>query len=436
MRNKIPHHIARTLLTTSAATLAGVGMAAAESPALDSGDTAWMLISTALVLFMIPGVALFYGGLVRGKNVLSTLMMVIGVLTVISVQWVLVGYSLAFGPDIGGVIGSLSHIGLKGISQSAGSYADTIPGILFVLFQGMFAIITPTLFVSAFVERGKFSAFLIFTVLWSTLVYDPVAHWIWGKGGWIANLGALDFAGGNVVHITSGMTALVAAIYLGKRKGFKEVTMEPHNIPMAVLGAGMLWFGWFGFNGGSALTSGGLAANAFVTTHMSAAAAGLTWTLLSWRHMKPSALGLATGAVAGLVAITPAAGFVGILDSIIIGAGAGVVCYYALLFRIRKGVDESLDAWAVHGMGGVWGGLATGIFASAAVNPGGSNGLLYGNPGLLFTQAVSIAAVIIYAVTVSIILLKIVDSTIGLRVKEDEEAVGLDLSQHGERAYA
>jgi Amt family ammonium transporter len=364
-------------------------------------------------------------------------MMVLGVLAVISIQWVLFGYTLAFGEDIGGLIGGLNHLGLAGIGQAPNpGYAATIPGLAFMIFQAMFAIITSTLFVSAFVERGRFSAFLVFVFLWSTLVYDPVAHWVWGVGGWLRNLGALDFAGGNVVHITSGMSALVIAIYLGKRKGYGDTPMEPHNIPMAVLGAGLLWFGWFGFNGGSALASGGLAASAFVTTHISAAAAALTWMLLAWKDRRPSALGLATGAVAGLVAITPAAGFVSPMSAIAIGAGAGVICYYALLFRIGKGVDESLDAWAVHGVGGTWGALATGIFASLAVNSDGANGVIYGNFSQLLIQAVSIVAVIIYSVAVTLILLKVVDATIGLRVKSEEEAVGLDISQHGERAYA
>jgi Amt family ammonium transporter len=413
-----------------------IGTVSAES-IVDTGDTAWILISSALVLLMIPGVAFFYGGLVRGKNVLSTLMMVLGVLAVITLQWVLFGFSLAFGTDIGGFIGGLSHLGLSGIGlQPHSEYAATIPGLAFMIFQAMFAIITPTLFVSAFVERAKFSAFLLFAFLWSTLVYDPVAHWVWGSGGWLGNLGALDFAGGNVVHITSGMSALVIALYLGKRKGYGDIPMEPHNIPMAVLGAGLLWFGWFGFNGGSALSSGGLAANAFVNTHVSAASAALIWMLLAWKDRRPSALGLATGAVAGLVAITPAAGFVGPIAAIAIGTGAGVICYYALLFRINKGVDESLDAWAVHGVGGTWGALATGIFASLAVNPDGANGLLHGNPSLLLIQAASIIAVIVYTVTITLVVLKIVDATIGLRVRDEEEAVGLDISQHGERAYA
>lgn len=413
------------------------GTVFAAEEAVNTGDTAWILVSSALVLLMIPGVAFFYGGLVRGKNVLSTLMMVLGVLAVLTIQWVLFGYSLAFGPDIGGFIGGLFHLGLSGVGQAPNlEYAATIPALAFMIFQAMFAIITPTLFVSAFVERGRFSSFLVFVFLWSTLVYDPVAHWVWGAGGWLGNLGALDFAGGTVVHITSGMSALVIALYLGKRRGYGETPMEPHNIPMAVLGAGLLWFGWFGFNAGSALASGGLATNAFVTTHISAATAALTWMLLAWKDRRPSALGLATGAVAGLVAITPAAGFVGPLAAIVIGAGAGVFCYYTLLFRIGKGVDESLDAWAVHGIGGTWGALGTGIFASLLVNPDGANGLLYGNLTQLITQAIAVVAVVVYTVAVTWVLLKVVDATIGLRVKEEEEAVGLDISQHGERAYA
>jgi Amt family ammonium transporter len=415
--------------------IANIGVVSAAEGDVDTGDTAWILVSSALVLLMIPGVALFYGGLVREKNILSTLMMVLAILGIVSIQWALFGYSLAFGPDIGGFIGGLAHIGLKGVGQAPSDYASTVPGLAFMIFQAMFAIITPTLFVSAFVERGKFSGFIAFVLLWATFVYDPVAHWVWG-GGWLGTLGALDFAGGTVVHLTSGMTALVVALYLGKRRGYGEISMEPNSVPMAVLGAALLWFGWFGFNAGSALSSGGLASNAFVTTHLSAAAAAVSWTILSWRHRAPSLLGFATGAVAGLVAITPAAGFVGPLAAIGIGLAAGGFCYYALLFRVKKGIDESLDAWAVHGVGGAWGALATGIFASTLINPAGADGLLSGNFPQLVSQIIAVVAVLVYTVVLTWALLKIVDATIGLRVSEDEEVVGLDLSQHGERAYS
>lgn len=401
---------------------------------INSGDTAWLLMSAALVMLMIPGLALFYGGMVRGKNVLSTLMMSFVLLGVIGVLWVLYGYSLSFGSDIGGLIGGLDFLGLKNVGQGpSDSYATTVPHLAFMMFQGMFAIITVALWTGAVVERIKFSAFLILAVLWFTIVYCPVAHWVWG-GGWLAELGALDFAGGTVVHITAGMSALALALILGPRKGFREgESMEPHNIPLVVLGAGLLWFGWYGFNAGSALTSGGLAANAFVTTTVSAAAAMITWMILGWIHRRPSALGVATGAVAGLVAITPAAGFVQPIAAIPIGIAASLVCYYCIVLRTKRGVDESLDVWAVHGMGGLWGALATGIFATAAV--GGIDGLIGGNAMQFAKQLAGVIAVGLFAFTVTWVLGKIINSTVGLRVKEDEEIVGLDISQHGERAY-
>ena len=403
--------------------------------AIDTGDTAWIMISAALVMLMIPGLALFYGGMVRGKNVLSTLMMSFILLGVIGILWVVYGYSLSFGSDIGGLIGGLDFLGLKNVGQGPSDiYATTVPHLAFMMFQGMFAIIAVALWTGAVVERIKFSAFLVLAVMWFTVVYCPVAHWVWGDGGWLANLGALDFAGGTVVHITAGMSALALALLLGHRKGFKEgEPMEPHNIPMVVLGAGLLWFGWFGFNGGSALTSGGLAANAFVTTTVAAAAATITWMTLSWINRRPSALGVATGAVAGLVAITPAAGFVEPIMAIPIGIGAAVVCYYCMLFRIRRRIDESLDVWAVHGMGGIWGALATGIFATAAV--GGADGLIGGNTMQLAKQLAALGAVGGFAFAATWVLGKIVKETIGLRVKTDEEIVGLDIAQHGERAY-
>ncbi len=404
---------------------------------IDSGDTAWILTSAALVMLMVPGLALFYGGMVRRKNVLSTIMMSFALLGLIGVLWVLYGYSLAFGPDVGGIIGNLDFIGLRGVGQESSSvYASTVPHLAFMIFQAMFAIITVALWTGGVIGRMKFSAFLILAALWLTVVYVPVAHWVWADGGWLAKLGALDFAGGTVVHINAGMAALALALVLGARKGFKErEPMEPHNIPMVVLGAGLLWFGWFGFNAGSALTAGGLASSAFVATSVSAAAAALTWMMLGWVHRRPSALGVATGAVAGLVAITPAAGFVEPIAAVPIGIIAAIVCYYFMIFRVRRGVDESLDVWAVHGMGGMWGALATGIFASAAVNAGGADGLIGGNGVQFAKQIAGLAAVGAFAFAATWVLAKIVDATIGLRVTEDEEIVGLDISQHGERAY-
>jgi len=404
---------------------------------VSSGDTAWILISSAMVMLMTPGVALFYGGMVRRKNVLSTLMMSFATLGLVGLLWVLYGYSLGFGSDIGGLIGRLDFIGLRGVGQEPSPvYASTVPHLAFMVFQGMFAIITVALITGAVVERIKFSSLLIFSALWLTLVYSPVAHWVWGDGGWLVNLGALDFAGGTVVHITAGVSALALAVLLGPRKGFREgEPMEPNNIPMVMIGAGLLWFGWFGFNAGSALTSGGLAASAFVATNTSAAAAAFTWMMLSWIHRRPTLLGTATGAVAGLVAITPAAGFVSPIMGIPIGIGAAVICYYCMLFRMNRHIDESLDVWAVHGMGGTWGALATGIFTSAAVNSAGADGLLLGNWLQLGKQFVGVAAVWAFAFVATMILGKLIDITIGLRVSGMEETVGLDISQHGERAY-
>ncbi len=403
---------------------------------ISAGDTAWILMSSALVMLMVPGLALFYGGMVRRKNVLSTIMMSFSMLGLVGILWVLYGYTLSFGPDLGGVIGKLDWIGLRSVGQAASDvYASTVPHLAFMIFQAMFAIITVALWTGGVVGRIKFSAFLVLAALWLTLVYSPVAHWVWG-GGWLGELGALDFAGGAVVHINAGMSALALALVLGARKGYKEgEPMEPHNVPMVVLGAGLLWFGWFGFNAGSALEAGGLAASAFVATMISAAAAALTWMALGWFYRRPSALGVATGVIAGLVAITPAAGFVDPMAGIPIGIVASLVCYYCMLLRTRRGIDESLDVWAVHGMGGIWGALATGIFASAAVNSAGADGLLWGNAMLFVKQLAAIGAVAAFAFSATWVLGKIVDVTIGLRVKEDEEIVGLDISQHGERAY-
>lgn len=402
------------------------------APHIDSGDTSWMLVSTALVMLMTPGLALFYGGLVRRKNVLSVIMHSFIALGVISIQWVLIGYSLAFGPDVGGVIGDFSLMGLKGVGLEPNG---TIPAQLFMMFQMMFAVITPALISGAFAERMKFSAYLVFIVLWSTIVYDPLAHWVWG-GGWMMKMGALDFAGGLVVHISSGVAALVCALVLGKRKGYPAEPMIPHNLTMTVIGAALLWFGWFGFNAGSALTSGTLAVTAFVTTHVAAAAASLGWVLAEWKHHgKPTVLGAASGAVAGLVAITPAAGFVTPMAAIIIGFGAGVICYLAIVVKGKLGYDDALDAFGVHGIGGTWGAIATGLFATLAVNGAGTDGLLYGNAGLLTKQLICVAASWGYSFILTFIILKVLDATMGLRVTEEDEVMGLDLTQHGENGY-
>jgi Amt family ammonium transporter len=387
-------------------------------------------------MLMTPGVALFYGGMVRRKNVLSTLMMSFAALGLVGLLWILYGYSLSFGSDLGGLIGRLDFIGLRGVGQEPSPiYASTVPHLAFMVFQGMFAIITVALISGAVVERIKFSSLLLFSALWLTLVYAPVAHWVWGDGGWLAELGALDFAGGTVVHICAGVSALALALILGPRKGFRGgQPMEPHSVPMVMLGAGLLWFGWFGFNAGSALTSNGLAASAFVATNTSAAAAAFTWMVMDWIYRRPTLLGTATGAVAGLVAITPAAGFVSPVMGIPIGIGAAVVCYYCMLFRMKR-IDESLDVWAVHGMGGTWGAIATGIFASVAVNSAGADGLLMGNVLQLGKQIAGVAVVWVFAFAVTWVLAKAVDVTVGLRVSGMEETVGLDIAQHGERAY-
>ena len=399
--------------------------------ALDSGATAWILASTALVMLMTPGVGFFYGGLVRKKNFISMITLSFVAFALVSIQWVMLGYSLAFGPDVGGFIGNLDFLGLNGVGMDPGSYSPAIPGLLYMVFQLVFATVTMAIVTSAFAERIKFSAYLVFALLWTTIVYDPLAHWVWG-GGWTAQFGSIDFAGGTVVHISSGFAALALALVIGKRVGFGQYALEPANIPMAILGAALLWFGWFGFNAGSALAANGLAANAFVTTNTAAAAAAMTWLLVSWIHGKPSSLGFVSGAVAGLVAITPGAGYVTPMAAIVIGAVAGVLCYGMMLFRIKRGLDESLDAWSIHGMGGLWGALATGIFAMAAVN--GASGLIEGNINQFVANAVGAFSALIYAFVVTYILAVIVDKTIGLRVTEEEEYVGLDISQHGERA--
>lgn len=401
--------------------------------AINAGDTAWVLISSALVLMMVPALAFFYGGMVRKKNILSTLNLNFIIMGLLSLQWILYGYSLAFGSDIAGLIGGLNFLGFTGVGMEPNTdYAATIPHQAFAAFQMMFAIITPALITGAFVERVRFKTFLIFSLLWATLVYDPVVHWVWGIGGIFRGIGALDFAGGTVVHITAGYSALAFALVIGARKGFSSRSFEPHNIPFSVLGAGLLWFGWFGFNGGSALAANGMAVNAFVTTNTAAAAAGVVWMILSWKDNKPSVLGIVTGAVVGLVAITPAAGYVTPLSAIAIGAIAAPISYYAIRFRQNRNLDESLDVWACHGMGGTWGALATGIFATEA----GTRGLLAGNPAQFLVQLLTIAIVIVFSFGVTFGISKLLDRFIGLRVSDNEEEVGLDISEHGEKAYA
>jgi Amt family ammonium transporter len=405
--------------------------------AINGADTAWVLTSAALVMLMTPALGLFYGGMVRGKNVLSTIMHSFFLLALISVQWVLWGYTLAFGPTQGGLIGGLDWLGLNGVGLEPNpDYAATIPHQAFMVYQMMFAVITPALISGAFAERKRFKAFVIFSLLWATLVYAPVAHWVWGVGGWIRTLGALDFAGGTVVHITSGVSALVCAMVLGKRLGYGDEPMQPHNVTMTVLGTALLWFGWFGFNAGSALGSGALAVSAFVATHLAAAMGALTWMTASWiRHKQPSVLGAAAGAVAGLVGITPAAGFVTPLAGIIIGFLAGLGCFLAVELGMRGRVDDSLDVFGVHGVGGIIGAIATGIFATTTINSAGFDGLLYGNPGQLLTQIIAVAIVVAYSAVVTFVILKVIDVTVGLRVSSDEEQAGLDSSQHGEAAY-
>jgi len=403
---------------------------------MDTGDTAFMLIATAMVMLMTPGLALFYGGLVRSKNVLATIMQSFICLGIISVLWVIYGYSLAFGPDVGHFIGNLDYVGLKNVGLEPGIYSETIPDLLFCAFQLMFAIITPALITGAFAERMKFSAFLAFTVVWSTLVYLPVCHWVWGQGGWLREMGALDFAGGTVIHINSGAAALVAALVLGRRKGYGRDSMHPHNLPMTVLGAALLWFGWFGFNAGSALSAGPIAVLALFTTQAATGAGVLAWVLAEWKIQgKPTILGAASGALAGLVAITPGAGFVSPLSALIIGGVAGVLCYLAVLAKSRLGYDDSLDVVGIHGAGGIWGALATGLFASTAVNSGGADGLFFGNANQLTIQAIGVGATIVYSLVVTYIVLKIIDVMIGLRVSQDDETQGLDLAQHSEVGY-
>jgi Amt family ammonium transporter len=388
-------------------------------------------------MLMTPGVALFYGGMVRRKNLLSTMMMSFACLGLVGLLWVLYGYSLSFGTDHVGIIGGFNFLGLKNVGQDPSPvYASTVPHLGFMIFQAMFAIITVALITGAVVERIKFSALCVFSALWLTLVYCPVAHWVWGSGGWLAKMGILDFAGGSVVHLNAGVSALALVLLLGKRRGFPQDAMEPNNIPLVVLGAGLLWFGWFGFNAGSALTSGGLATSAFVATNTAAAAAAFTWMVISWVHRRPTILGTVTGAVAGLATVTPAAGYVSPLMAIPIGIVAAITCYYAMfLFKTKLHFDDSLDVFAVHGVGGILGMLFVGVFASLSVNSAGADGLITGNGMQLLKQCIGIGVVGIYAFAVTWILGKLVSFTVGLRVNQSEETVGLDLSQHGERAY-
>ncbi|HYA42985.1 MAG TPA: ammonium transporter [Syntrophobacteraceae bacterium] len=404
---------------------------------IDSGDTAWILASSALVLLMTPGLALFYGGMVRRKNVLGTIMHSFVAMGIISIQWVLFGYSLAFGPDIGHFIGNLDWIGLNhvGLAPNA-DYGPTVPHQAYMIFQMMFAIITPALISGAIAERMKFSAYCIFLIAWATFVYDPLAHWVWGAGGWLHEKGALDFAGGLVVHISSGISALACALMLGKRKGYRVDIMAPHNLTLTILGACLLWFGWFGFNAGSAVAAGELSTSAFVGTHIATAAAAMSWMFTEWIHRgKPTALGAASGAVAGLVAITPASGFIAPLPALLLGIIAGALCYGAVNLKSSLGYDDSLDVVGVHGIGGTIGALFTGFFATKLINAAGGDGLFYGNPGQVGVQALSVVSAWVYSFVVTFIILKVIDAIIGLRLTEEDESTGLDLTQHGEVGY-
>ena len=439
-------------LATSQALADGAATPTAAAPPIptakdvSAGDTSWVLTSTALVMLMtIPGLAFFYGGLVRRKNILSVLMQCFMIMCLLSLQWVLFGYSLSFGPDIKGLIGNLSWAGLRHVSMdtphwdpvTASSYAGTIPHQVFMIFQMMFAVITPGLIIGAFAERMKFATFCIFTLLWATLVYDPVCHWVWGKGGFVGAWGALDFAGGTVVHINAGIAGLAAALMLGRRQGYPDKISPPHNLPFAALGAALLWFGWFGFNSGSALGANGLAVSAFVVTHVATASAGLTWAIMDKVfNGRPTMLGIISGAVAGLVAITPASGFVNVMGAIAIGVGAGILPWLFVTFvKPKLGYDDSLDAIGVHGVGGVWGALATGLWATKAINPLGADGLFYGNPAQFVIQVKAVAVTLVYSLVMSLILLKVLDKVMGLRASDHEERVGLDLSQHREAGY-
>jgi Amt family ammonium transporter len=404
---------------------------------INFADLTWVMIATALVMIMTPTLAFFYGGLVRKKNVLSVLLQCLIILCVISIQWILFGYSLAFGPDKGGVIGGLEWLGLNGVGMIPHeTYMNTVPHQLFMAFQMMFAVITPALIIGAFVERIKFSGFLLFIILWATLVYDPLAHWVWAKDGWLMALGALDFAGGTVIHINAGISALVFVILLGRRQGL-EHPRSPHNLPLAVLGAGFLWFGWFGFNAGSAGAANTIAVSAFINTNTAAAAAGLTWMIFDWLVNKvPTMLGVATGIVAGLVAVTPASGYVTPLSALVIGILAGVICFF-FVSKVKEkfGYDDSLDVFGVHGIGGIVGALATGLFATKAINEGGNNGLFYGNAHQFLIQLLTTVVAIAFSAIMTFILFKVVDKIVGMRVDVKDEYIGLDLTQQHETGY-
>ncbi|EOG8707172.1 ammonium transporter [Bacillus cereus] len=403
---------------------------------MNTGDTVFMFVSTVMVMLMTPGLALFYGGMVRSKNVLSTTMHSYSAMAIVSIQWIVIGYSLSFGPDWHGLIGTFDWFGLNGVSYAPNpDYSSTIPHNLFMMFQLMFAILTPALISGAFAERMRFSAFLIFILLWTTIVYNPVAHWVWGVGGWLRELGALDFAGGNVVHITSGVAGLVLAIFLGKRKNISGTS--PHHLPFTMLGAGLLWFGWFGFNVGSALSLNDVALTAFINTNIAAAASALTWMLSEWFFQsKPTAMGAACGVVSGLVAITPACGFVTPFSALLIGAIGGVLCFGAVFFlKTKFGYDDTLDTFGCHGIGGTWGGIATGLFATTTVNSDGANGLFYGNAALLFKQLIAIGATYAFTIIMTYAIIKTINFFLPVRVDEHEEHMGLDISMHGEKAY-
>jgi len=426
-------------LAVPGAVAGGEPVAAAST--VTAGDTVWVLLSAALVMLMMPGLALFYGGLVRKKNILSILMQCFAVLCLVSLEWVYCGYSLAFSPDFGlGLIGGLGWVGLNGVGMTPAPYAPKVPHQAFMLFQMMFAVITPGLIIGAFAERMRFAAFCAFSVLWALLVYNPVCHWLWGAGGFLCTqggFGAVDFAGGAVVHINAGMAALAAVLVLGKRQGFPNNISPPHNLPLAVLGAGLLWFGWYGFNAGSALACDGVAVNAFLVTHVAGAVAGLVWSALDWiKFGKPTTLGMITGAVAGLAAVTPGAGFVDVGGATWIGLGSGLICWFSVTaLKARYQYDDSLDAFGVHGVGGIWGTLAVGIWATQAVNPNGVNGLLHGNPAQLLAQVKAVGITMAYSFVMSYLLFRIVDFVLTLRVSAQDERIGLDLTQHREAGY-
>ena len=399
-------------------------------------DTAFLLVSAALVLLMTPALSVFYGGLVRKKNVLGTIMQSLACIALVSLVWIYLGYTLAFGPDIKGFVGGLKFLALRGVGQEPSpDYASTVPHLVFMIYQCMFAIITPALITGAFAERVRFRGFLLFTILWSLLVYSPVCHWVWG-GGWLAKKGVLDFAGGLVVHLTCGVAALASALIIGPRRGFRREAFMPHNLPLTVIGTGLLWFGWFGFNGGSALAVNGVAVQAFVNTHLAGAVGLGTWALIEWLHQgKPTTLGACSGAIAGLATITPAAGFVSANSAVLIGFLAGLICYGAVLLKNVFGYDDSLDVVGIHGVGGLLGTLCLGLLATKAVNPGGANGLFYGGTSFFVAQLLGVVAVGVYTFVLTLILIKVVDVILGIRVEPEEEVAGLDVTEHSETAY-